>query len=39
VPPTRFAADEWVPNLRYDDSLHVITMTSGELGVALKRAR
>jgi mannose-6-phosphate isomerase-like protein (cupin superfamily) len=33
VPPASFAASEWVPNLHYDDSLHVITMTSGELGV------
>ena len=36
VPPTRFMVDEWVPNLHYDDSLHVITMTSGELGVVLE---
>ena len=36
VPPTRFTADEWVPNLHYDDLLHVITMTSGELGVVLE---
>ena len=36
VPPTRFTADVWVPNLHYDDLLHVITMTSGELGVVLE---
>lgn len=37
VPPARFTADEWVPNLHYDDSLHVITMTSGELGIVLEQ--
>jgi quercetin dioxygenase-like cupin family protein len=36
VPPTGFAAGGWVPNLHYDDALHVITMASGELGIILE---
>jgi quercetin dioxygenase-like cupin family protein len=36
VPPTPFPAEEWVSNLHYDDSLHIVTMTSGELDVVLE---
>lgn len=34
--PTRRAPGEWTPNLHSDDSLHVITMTSGELEIILE---
>jgi hypothetical protein len=34
--PTPFPAEEWVPNLHYDDSLHIATMTSGELDIFLE---
>jgi len=36
VPPTSVAANGWAPDLHYDDSLHVITMTSGELDIVLE---
>jgi mannose-6-phosphate isomerase-like protein (cupin superfamily) len=35
VPPSS-AGDDWVPDLHFDDALHVITLTSGELDIILE---
>jgi hypothetical protein len=36
VPPMRGLVEGWLPNLHFDDALHVITMISGELDIILE---
>lgn len=36
VPPSTQAPDEWEPDLHFDDALHVITQTEGELDIVLE---
>jgi quercetin dioxygenase-like cupin family protein len=35
VPPSS-AGEDWIPDLHFDDAIHVITLTSGELDIVLE---